>query len=519
MYWTTISVVSPYLFGAALAFGAVLLLGLRQGRAAPDDGDIQLGTPGEVFILRRGKLVESNFSGRRQLEIVGGAGGNEARLRKLVASRFPCTDRLLDLAENESGLATASRDGQLQIVREIAGQDVRLEISSRQTGTPGTRDLYALNAAADELEMLRLNTAVAPFLLWRQDKSGAVTWANRAYVQAATESFGADRMAVWPLPSIFAALKDSSATAGHVKRLQALAPPGAEPAWYDCHIAEVGSDILCTAFRADEAVRSERRRHEFTQTLTKTFSDLSIGLAIFDRTRRLVLFNPSLTDLTVLPADFLSARPSMVAVLDRLRENRMMPEPKDYRAWRKSIAEMESAARDGTYCETWALPDGRTYRVSGRPHPDGALALLFEDISAEISLTRRFRAQIEQSHNVLDALDEGVAIFSRNGELAFANTAYKVMWDDHNAESVLGTTVVEATRLWHEKTAPTPAWGDFRQFVLHDRERSEWTAMVTQHDGRRLACRFVPQKGGATLALFRPIEPVRDMREDLRAAG
>ena len=68
----------------------------------------------------------------------------------------------------------------------------------------------------------------------------------------------------------------------------------------------------------------------------------------------------------------------MVNFLDRLRENRVMPEPRDYRTWRNSIAELEAAAQDGTYSETWSLPDGHTYHVTGRPHPDGAVALLFD---------------------------------------------------------------------------------------------------------------------------------------------
>ena len=62
----------------------------------------------------------------------------------------------------------------------------------------------------------------------------------------------------------------------------------------------------------------------------------------------------------------------------------MMPEPKDYRSWRQQMSDLEAAAQNGTYEETWALPTGQTYRVTGRPHPDGAVALLFEDISAEV---------------------------------------------------------------------------------------------------------------------------------------
>ena len=72
----------------------------------------------------------------------------------------------------------------------------------------------------------------------------------------------------------------------------------------------------------------KRPQRDFVQTLTKTFAQLSVGLAIFDADRRPVLFNPALGDLSLLPADFLIARPTLFSFLDRLRDNRMIPEPK-----------------------------------------------------------------------------------------------------------------------------------------------------------------------------------------------
>jgi hypothetical protein len=72
-----------------------------------------------------------------------------------------------------------------------------------------------------------------------------------------------------------------------------------------------------------------------------------------------------LTELTRLPIDFLVARPGLTEVLDKLREKRMIPEPKDYRSWRKSISDLEAAAADGSYSETWSLPGNLTYRATG----------------------------------------------------------------------------------------------------------------------------------------------------------
>ncbi|NND17360.1 MAG: hypothetical protein HKN98_02155, partial [Silicimonas sp.] len=298
----------------------------------------------EVYTLRGGHLVEASFVARRRLDRIGLAPDDISKLRHRLSQRFENATDLLLGAKDQGDLRSPSRDGNLQAVREVAGNEVRLEVMSRHSAEPGRRDLHCLDAEGEELRMLRANTEVAPFLLWRQNKDGDVIWANKSYLAAATELFGLQRASMWPIPSLFrstAVLK--SGARDHVVRIQSVANVSDHKDWFDCHITEVDGDALCTAFPADEAVRSEARRQEFTQTLTKTFSDLSIGLAIFDRSRRLALFNPAVCDLTSLPVDFLTSRPSLVGFLDQLREKRVMPEPRDYRAWRNSIADLETA--------------------------------------------------------------------------------------------------------------------------------------------------------------------------------
>ena len=83
---------------------------------------------------------------------------------------------------------------------------------------------------------------------------------------------------------------------------------------------------------------AERQARVFVQTLSKTFAQLSTGLAIFDRSRKLVMFNPALMDLTKLSAAFLSGQPDLNAFLDRLRDSGVLPEPKNYASWREEVA-------------------------------------------------------------------------------------------------------------------------------------------------------------------------------------
>jgi len=209
-----------------------------------------------------------------------------------------------------------------------------------------------------------------------------------------------------------------------------------------------------------------------------------------------------------LPADFLACRPQLSEFLDRLRENRMMPEPRDYKEWRKRLTELEDAAENGSYSEMWSLPGNLTYRVTGRPHPDGAIAFLFEDISAEISLTRQFKRELEISQALLDNMEDATVHFSRCGALIQANRAYADLWNQEGTKYdeqriTEEIDVIAACRSWIESTEPTPVWGDFRDFVLDTGERSRWEASVRMKDGNELLCRFFPMSGGGSQAIFR----------------
>jgi PAS domain-containing protein len=182
----------------------------------------------------------------------------------------------------------------------------------------------------------------------------------------------------------------------------------------------------------------------------------------------------------------------------------MIPEPKDYRQWRKRMAEIEEEASSGIYEEVWHLPGAQTYRVLGRPHPDGALALLFEDITTETTRTRRYRADVELGQSVLDSVGEAVAVFSAAGLLVMSNAAYAELWG-HDPSGFVGadSSIVALAAHWREQTAPSKLWSQVETFVGTLGDRREWSAAARRVDGRSLTCRFVPLPGGATMIAFR----------------
>ena len=273
-----------------------------------------------------------------------------------------------------------------------------------------------------------------------------------------------------------------------------------------------GVDIYCGS-NAERLIESEQELQRFIQILTETFAHLPIGLAIFDKRRDLSLFNPALSGLLDLPAEWLARRPGLMSFLDRLRSEGIMPEPEDFQSIRREFKELESGSINGTYQAEWTLASGRVYRVVGRPHVRGGLALLFEDISKSVMIERQYRAELEQAYSALDSLADGVAIFDPAGELVFVNDAFDEIWDCELAGAVNPVNVIDFSRLLQGKCAPSPAWGDFREFVLDSSERSLWQAEASLNAGGSVHMTFSPICGGQVFCEFKVVERIPEATE------
>jgi len=494
--------------GSALL--ALIVLGAVAARKSK--GTMQLATlpvlEQTVFLFDDQDLIDATAPARALLDVSPMAASDWARLTAFIAPRFDnFQDAMQNLAElGRIELLSKPEDGRQTAIRLIAEEVKGLAritlIDPEAEGRGVLVDGLSQRALEDELDLLRVTLDRNPALVWRQDETGAVTWANRAYVMRSGAFSETDEALVWPLPKLFHL--DENARISGPRRVR-LDEGHEKCSWFDCHSYPLERGSLHFALPADATVRAEKALRDFVQTLTKTFADLPIGLAIFDRQRQLQLFNPALIDLTQLGPDFLSKRPTLYAFLDRLREARMMPEPKDYRSWRLKMTELEQAAAAGFHSETWMLPSGQTYRVTGRPHPDGAVAFLFEDISSEVSLTRRFRAELEQGQEVLDLLTEAVAVFQPSGHMTATNAAYDRLWNVEASTTLGRTTILEAVRLWQGQCEASDIWPMVRGFNNRIGQRNLFEAEIRRaRDGEKIQCRFVPMSGGAMMACFTP---------------
>ena len=453
-----------------------------------------------IFLYRNGFLIDANSRGLAVLETSGTdpeAWETLAHLLQTDFPDFPSTQGNKKDRDVATFVAETSKANGL-VTLEQWEDFARVRLTLAEPNSPVT-DVSEINSTSFG----------APYPIWISDTSGEVKWANEAYMTLARK-IGKRNTA---LPRLFAAEFEPEKT----QRIEFKPVDGKETLWFDVTTRRKGSSFMHYATDANAIVRAEIAQRNFVQTLTKTFAQLSIGLAIFDRNRQLTLFNPALIDLTNLPADFLSSRPNMLTFFDRLRETRMIPEPKNYSSWRQQIAELVIAAADDRYCETWSLPSGVTYKVHGRPHPDGAIALLFEDISAEVSLTRRFRSQLDLAQAVLDSLDEAVVVFSPVGVASFSNSAYRRYWQTQPDANLPDFSIHDAIRSWREHFEPSDIWVSLEDNLTDIHPRPDLIGTVQTKAGRTKYIRAVYLHRGHKAVIFSDIPEMVSSQDDVDA--
>lgn len=460
-----------------------------------------------VFLFDEDRLIDASDSAEAILAMHHIQGRDWEDLRHLFGPRFPNfpetqpTDmETLPIIVDSQDFGSASR-----LYIEAVGDRLRLRLSEAPIKRIHTAELFKQRGWEAQIDRMRSAVNHAPYPIWQTTTNGRIIWVNAAYenlLMACGLSSDSDQQGI-TYPDLFK-LPSSSSLHRDRYRASVKLTPGNEVLWYEVNAMRSELHTMHYAIDINAVVQSEKAQREFVQTLTKTFAQLSIGLAVFDRKRELTLFNPALTELTELPTRFLANRPSLRSFFDHLRDAQIMPEPRSYRDWHDDLTALASAAANGRYMETWTLPSGLTYRVSGRPHPDGAIVFLFEDISAEISLSRRFRADMALNQSVLDQLQQPIAVFTANGEMQFNNSAYETQWQNLARVKYLPESLTDSLNMWEDCCDGSIDWDTLREKIGQDGLNAISGTAIHLAKGQKQTIWVSRISNGASLICFAP---------------
>jgi hypothetical protein len=395
--------------------------------------------------------------------------------------------------------------GALEVEGRAAGAVCWLRLSLRQeaqTGLPGA-------------PMMGEFLDAQPDPIWLASPSGAVLWANKAWLaaveaasveEAGQQGLDLDGGAKTLIAEAAAAGEARSAVRwitvrGRRRAFQVLARPlqGAAVAVWAHDVTE------------QEETRETLRRH--VEAHDETLNHIGEAVAIFSGARRLLFHNTAFAQLWGLEPAWLEERPSHGEVLDRLRQRRRLPETVDYAAFK--AAELKLYESAGPLAdEIWTLPDGRSLRVVRQPHPLGGLLLLFSDITGELKTKAQYNSLIQVQQATLDKLSDAVAVFGSDGRLRLHNEAFAGLWGisapqmdaagDFDGVVELCVPLVHDLGFWRELKA--------RVTDTDPQARAPLAGEIKTSAGRIIAFQSRPLPDGATLLAFTDVTDTRALQ-------
>jgi PAS domain-containing protein len=131
---------------------------------------------------------------------------------------------------------------------------------------------------------------------------------------------------------------------------------------------------------------------------------------------------------------------------------------------------------------------------------------LLEDISDEVSLTRKFRSQIDISAAVIDNLTSAVAVFSSSGSLVLANNAYRDLWGTQSGDAISSRGFSEELQVWQSTSAPSPVWIKLQETVTRGAIGAPWDGSIWLDSHVEIACHYAPLPDGNHQITFTPSE-------------
>ncbi len=369
------------------------------------------------------------------------------------------------------------------------------------------RDLIAAQtlqrAAQEQAQALRSLLEAIPDPAWIRDRKGNLTFVNDAYARA-VEAKDSRAAVERRLELLDEDTRKKSALARSLdKAWNAQVPAIVAGARHMLRIVEISSEQGSCGIASDqsdlEAVRADLSQQ--MEAHVRTLDQLSTGVAIFDRSKKLVFHNAAYRQIWSLDMAFLDQKPSDSEILDQLRSDGRLAYQADFRAWK---TELHSAYRAlETIQQSWHLPDGRTLRSVITPNPQGGVTYLFDDITASHKLESEYNALVKVRSETLDTLREGVAVFGSNGRLKLLNPAFAKIWGIDQERLKNNPHIEMVAQACIQSGTDAPVWGALTSVVagLHDL-RTGFEQRLERDNGMMIDCTAAPLPDGGTLLTF-----------------
>ncbi len=253
-----------------------------------------------------------------------------------------------------------------------------------------------------------------------------------------------------------------------------------------------------------EDLRAQLKR--YVTANAELLEQLTTAIAIFGADHGLEFYNQAFSGLWGLEDQWLNAQPTLGDILEKLRENRKLPEQANFKDYKKEWLDMFTGLMD-QHQDMMYLPGGEAVRLMVVPHPMGGLMMTFENVTSRLELESSYNTLIAVQRETLDNLGEGVAVFGPDGRLQLYNPSYLKLWgmhpEDTDAKPHITELVEKKKKFFKGKKAK---WDDIKdRLVAHAIDRNDLHEKIIRSDDVILDCSAVSLPDGGVMVTYRDI--------------
>jgi len=363
-----------------------------------------------------------------------------------------------------------------------------------RAGSPAEAAPY--NAPEAAREPLYALLDLLPMPVWLRDEEQGVVFANKA---------GAGADMAEPTRDLARRAREESRAVAEKR----LLTNGGAPQLLEVTESPLDGWSGTVGFAVDhttgEEKEGEHARHAAARD--KVLEGLATAIAIYGSDTRLKFFNSAFAGLWRLEDGWLATEPDLGEVLERLREQRRLPEFADFRAFREEqLAQFRTLkAPSQTLLH---LPDGATVRATASPYALGGIVCTYEDVTDRLALERSINTLAAVQGATLDNLFEGIGVFGSDGRLKLSNPAFDTFWEldgwtPENAPHITGFVEMMGPLMVGEEGLSDAGWSTRKDAVaarLMGREPS--SGRLQRGDGTVLDYANVPLPDGAMMLSY-----------------
>jgi signal transduction histidine kinase len=385
--------------------------------------------------------------------------------------------------------------------------------------------MFDVRRLGKQVEQLSAVLDQAPFPIFLRDDESRLVWVNQQYLKAVEQPDIDDVIE----RNISLIGQDAFKLVGEPgengqRTMRGAAVLGGAKRMLEVYEVPFGKNTACFALDMTRLEDTRKALDQQTRSHASTLNKITGAIATYGADQKLAFYNAAFAQLWALDTKWLDSRPTHGEILDRLREERKLPEQANYRTWKKE--QLASYERLDTAEELWHLPDGRSLRVVSEQPRSGEVSVLYEDVSEKIQLESRYNELIGVQRETIDNLHEGLALFGTDGCLRLFNPTFSRIWQLDEAFLESRPHVVEIfqhcatlmpdTQMWSEVKLAVTSLSDGRR-ALQDR--------LSRPDGMVLDYNVVPLPDGNTLITYVDVtasagieRALRERNEALEAA-